>query len=365
MPIFFRYLVYVLVLSFSFSAYAQKYSNEFFSIGNYARGIALGNALTAEANDINSPLYNPAALSHINCDLQMAFGHNSWMGGVANYDFLGVAYPIKNSKRVIGINVLRFGIDNIPNTINLYDADGIVNYNRIKSFSAIDYAFIGTYSQKTKDNFSYGINLKILKRNAGSFAKSWGFGFDIGGIYELNNSTKLAVNIKDVTSTFNAWTYNLSESDKEVFALTGNEIPKDAIELTYPKLNAGISKKIGNDKWGVKLMSDAEFSIDGERNTIVKMHPISIDLKLGSEMYYKNLLYLRLGANNIQYATNDDNKRRLSLQPNVGVGFRLKAFKLDYAMANITNTYELGLSHVVSLTMDIDFKKFKKTLKNN
>lgn len=365
MAFHFRYLYICFICLYFIEAKAQKYSNEFINIGNYARGIALGNALTAESNDINSALYNPAALSQFKEDLQIAFSHNSWMGGVANYDFIGAAYPIKRNNSSLGINIIRFGIDNIPNTINLYDADGVINYNRIQSFSAIDYAFICTYSKQSKKNFAYGINLKVINRNAGKFAKSWGFGFDLGGIYQVNKTMKIGVNIKDITSTFNAWTYSLSESDKEIFALTNNEIPKNAIELTYPKMNIGLSKQLGNNKFGAILMSDAEISIDGERNTIVKMHPISIDLKFGTEFYYKKILYLRVGANNIQHGTNSENKKRISVQPNVGVGIKLFAFNIDYAISNISNNYEFGLSHVVSLTMDINFKKFKKTLKNN
>ena len=45
---------------------------------------------------------------------------------------------------------IRFGVDDIPNTLNLVDADGNVNYDRITYFSVADYALLLSLAKKSK-----------------------------------------------------------------------------------------------------------------------------------------------------------------------------------------------------------------------
>ncbi len=57
--------VYILVLMLSISVgslFAQKYSNEFLSIGVGAKAQALGNAVVAQTNDVTAGVWNPAGL---------------------------------------------------------------------------------------------------------------------------------------------------------------------------------------------------------------------------------------------------------------------------------------------------------------
>ena len=46
------------------------------------------------------------------------------------------------------MTIIRMGVDNIPNTINLIGPDGTVDYDRVTNFSAADYAFLLSYGQK-------------------------------------------------------------------------------------------------------------------------------------------------------------------------------------------------------------------------
>lgn len=50
------------------------------------------------------------------------------------------------------------------------------------------------------------------------------------------------VQAKDVTSTFNAWSYN-TELLEATYIATGNEIPKNTTEVTLPKLILGAGYK--------------------------------------------------------------------------------------------------------------------------
>ncbi len=57
---------------------------------------------------------------------------------------------------------------------------------------------------------SFGANAKVIYRKVGHFAKAFGFGFDAGFRIRKDNWS-LGIVAKDVTSTFNAWTFNFTE----------------------------------------------------------------------------------------------------------------------------------------------------------
>src|SRR6185369_14756307 len=92
-----------------------------------------------------------------------------------------------------------------------------------------------SYARKIKpEGLRYGGSAKVIHRILGDFGKAWGFGFDLGAQYEKGKWT-FGLLGKDVTSTFNGWSYNTDEF-ADVFALTNNEIPKSSLEITLPKL---------------------------------------------------------------------------------------------------------------------------------
>ena len=57
---------------------------------------------------------------------------------------------------------------------------------------------------------NFGANAKIIHRQAGDFATAWGFGFD-AGVQVVGEQWKLGIVAKDMTTTFNAWSYNMSD----------------------------------------------------------------------------------------------------------------------------------------------------------
>ena len=184
----------ILLASFQF-AQAQKYSNEFLSIGIGARAHAMGGSVIASVNDVTAGYWNPAGLASFGADrgLQLGAMHAEWFAGIAKYDYLGATIPLANADRRIGLSMIRFGVDGIPNTLSLFEDDGSVNYDNIVEFSAADYAFLVSYAQKmnlkNKDHKLYiGGNVKVVRRVIGTFANSWGFGLDLGMQYHTTVS---------------------------------------------------------------------------------------------------------------------------------------------------------------------------------
>ena len=140
--------------------------------------------------------------------------------------------------------------DLIPNTTQLIDNDGRINYDNITTFTAGDYAFIGSFAKPLKiEGLSVGGSVKIIHRRVGDFAKSWGFGLDAGLKYKRNEHWKFGLVARDLTSTFNAWIFNLSQDMQQVFISTGNELPTNGLELSLPRFIAGAaySHSIGSE----------------------------------------------------------------------------------------------------------------------
>ncbi len=365
--------------------YAQKYSNEFLNIGVGARAQAMAGAQLAHVADATAGFWNPAGLTKIDADLQIAAMHNEWFASIGRYDYVGFAAPIVNKSRHVGFTFIRFGVDNIPNTLSLYEKDGTVNYNNVTTFNAADYAFMLHYAQSFDSiGLSFGVSPKIVHRKVGPFATSWGFGIDIGAQYKRGD-WRFGLMLKDISTTFNAWSFNFTEEEKETLDLTNNEVPIKSMEITYPTIGLGVAYtkdfKIGKPKEGkdgktkqkyIGLTAELDFNMttDGRRNTLISADPISFDPVLGLELHYNNLVFLRGGINNIQQFKDINDNKVWAVQPNFGVGFRIYKFYVDYALglnaggAVVDNTQGAILSHIISLKIDISFKFLKEALKD-
>src|SRR5579862_7585740 len=176
-----------LMLSCAATAQFEKYSNEFMNIGAGARGMAMGNAQVASVTDGTAGYWNPAALTYVKDCPQLNIMHAEYFAGIGKYDFANLVLPLKDNKRVLALTLLRFAVDDIPNTVFLVQPDGSINFSNITSFSSADYAFLLSLAQQIKSsgstNISFGINAKVIHRIAGNFASAWGFGFDAGALF--------------------------------------------------------------------------------------------------------------------------------------------------------------------------------------
>ncbi|MFT5747309.1 MAG: hypothetical protein ACI920_002693 [Saprospiraceae bacterium] len=343
-------------------AQAQKYSNEFLSIGIGARAHAMGGAVFASVNDVTAGYWNPAGLANFGSDrgLQLGAMHAEWFAGIAKYDYLGATIPLANADRRIGLSMIRFGVDGIPNTLSLFEDDGSVNYDNIVEFSAADYAFLLSYAQKmnlkNKDNNLYiGGNVKVVRRVIGTFANSWGFGIDLGMQYHTKR-LKIGVVGRDLTSTFNAWKTNFSEEDKAVLLDTDNELPDvNSVEVTKPSIAVGLGYSFDFDN--VTLTPEVSFvaTTDGKRNTLIQGDPISIDPGAGVELGYNDFLFFRAGVNQFQYEQDFDKTETLTMRPSLGVGLKLGRLQLDYAFSNLGDN-DNKFSHIISLIFEMKAK---------
>ena len=342
---------------------AQKYSNEFLTIGVSARSQAMGGAQVASTSDVTAAYWNPAGLASVKTN-QLSAMHSEWFAGIGAYDYVGVAAPLADQNRSLAFTFIRFGIDNIPNTLSLYESDGTINYDNIVPFSAADYAFILSYAQPLGDKgLTIGANAKVIRRVIGPFANSWGFGLDAGIQYKIGENLLLGAVVKDFTSTFNAWRFNFTDAEKDVLGITGNEIPINSLELTRPSIVLGAAYNADIGDFG--LLAEANFNVftDGQRNVLVSANPLSIDPIVGLEFDYKDFVYLRGGVNKIQQELDLTGSEFWSVSPNLGVGLKVRKLHIDYAFTNVGATSDNTYSHVISFLLEVNNDFLKKAFK--
>jgi len=204
----------VLLLSISCAAYGStgvgKYAGEFISLGVGGRALGMGGAFVALANDVTAGYWNPAGLSRINYP-QFSLMHDERFGSLVNYDYGAVAIPF-GPRTSLGLSIIRLGVDDIPDTRDAgIDVNGNLTYDpnqfsrvdpsRVTYFNAADWAFYFTYAKKQTEEFSYGANLKIIRRELGEHSAT-GLGLDVGLWYTPLENVVFGLNFQDITTTF-------------------------------------------------------------------------------------------------------------------------------------------------------------------
>lgn len=329
-----------------------KYSNEFLDLGVGARALGMGNVYVANTNDVTAGYWNPAGLLNLENNLEVGLMHSEYFAGIASYEYGGVAFKI-DDKSAAGVTLLRFGIDDIPDTRQLVDANGNFDYNKIETFSSTDNAMLLSYARQIgPEALKVGGNVKIVYRSVGDFANAIGFGIDLSAQYH-KEKLKLGVMLRDITGTWNAWRFN-NEELEEVFIATGNEVPTNSLEITVPRtiLAAGYKYKI-NEKFGIYPEVNLAMTFDGKRNVLIGTSFMSIDPRIGFEANYRKMIFLRGGLGGFQQETEIGGEQKWSMQPNMGVGVKLKKVALDYALTNIGDDASL-YSNVFSLRIGIN-----------
>jgi hypothetical protein len=317
-----------------------KYAGEFLSLGVGGRALGMGGAFVALANDVTAGYWNPAGLSHMNYP-QITLMHDERYGNLVNYDYGAAAMPA-GPNTSWGFSVIRVGVDDIldnrdagldengnytvdPNKVRDYDK------SKFKYFNAADWAFYLTYSKKQAEDFSYGANLKIIRRELGD-ASATGIGLDIGVWYTPMDNVLLGANLQDVTTTFMAWN-------------TGTN------ELITPTMKIGSAYLI--EAFGGRFAPAVDFDIRFENRksaSTFALGPVSFDAHVGTEFMFKDVVALRLGYNDVK-------------QFSLGAGLKLPKLNVDYSYAQFTgsSTETLGATHRISLMFTLESEQFRRT----
>jgi len=345
----------ITLLLFGVAVYSQavrKYSNEFMNIGVDAAALGMANAVTSSSHDVNSGYWNPAGLVQLE-DKQVALMHASYFANIAQYDYAAFGAPI-DDRSAWGISAIRFGVDDILNTTELIDDQGNIDYNRVSKFSTADYGFTFSYARKLQvPGWQYGVNAKVIRRIIGKFANSWGFGVDVAVQFERND-WKFGLMLRDITTTYNIWNIDEEEYAKIKNAIPGeNQDLPESTEITLPKAQLGMSKKF-EFHYDYTLLAAANLNMEFARtNDFIASDFVSIAPAIGFEFGYTDLVFLRTGFGNFQNITQLDDTKKLSFQPNIGLGFQYKGIQIDYALTDLGNQSAALYSNIFSVKVDL------------
>jgi hypothetical protein len=327
-----------------------KYAGEFMAIGVGGRALGMGSAYTGLASDVTAGYWNPAGLARIMYP-EIALMHDERYGNLVNYDYAAVAFPFGSNTvnaetgateyhaSSFGISLMRLGIDEIYDTRKAWNdlnGNGLFDdganirpdYSQITSFNAADYALYLTYARQASQNFFYGVNLKLIRRNIGEY-NGTGIGFDAGAQYMPTDRLFLGVNVQDVTTTLVAWS-------------TGTN------ELISPTVKLGAAYRISalGGNFTPAVGGDVRFE-NRQFSSRVHLGAMSLDPVFGIEYEYKNIFALRAGYNDVKSVT-------------VGAGIHLRKLDIDYSFAKFDATDQLGNTHRISLRITLEEDKFRR-----
>jgi hypothetical protein len=317
-----------------------KYAGEFMAIGVGGRALGMGGAFTAVANDITSAYYNPAGLGNLNYP-QIALMHAEHFGDLVNYDYGAVAIPF-GTDMTFGLSIMRLGIDGIPDTrealvdgpgstnviYDIYHPNARLNPALIKEFSNQDWVFYLSFAKRQAENFYWGANVKIIRRDIAEFGAT-GIGFDVGAIYSPIENLFFGANVQDVTTTLVAWN-------------TGRN------ELVSPTLKIGTAYRLEILGGTVYPAVDLDIRFENRRASAYgNLGPVSFDSHVGLEYSFRNLFSVRGGYNDVKQFT-------------VGAGVKLPKLNIDYSFArfSFSELDRLPDTHRISLILTLEEPRF-------
>ena len=327
------------------STKTPKYSNEFLNLGVGARALGMGKVQVSLADNATAGYWNPAGLVNQTHKYDGVLMHSELFSGVVKNDYGAFSMPL-DDKSAIGVSVMRLGVDNIADTRNIVNEYGYVDYSKIEYFSVADYALLLSYARKvgSVEGLSVGGNAKMIYRNIGKFAHGYGFGIDAGVQYN-HKGWNLGLMARDITTTFTQWTINADEYKKGINSTTANgtdPIPTNSSEITLPRFVLGVGRRFELPKEFSALVAvDLEITTDGQRGTPISTKAVSVDPRLGVELGYKNLVFLRGGVGNYQkiqdFAANSSGIYNSSWkgQYSLGVGVAVSGLRIDLALSRL------------------------------
>jgi hypothetical protein len=335
-------LLSVLGAGCAVSAAAQtgvaKYAGEFLALGVGGRALALGGAHVALVNDVTAGYWNPAALARLEYP-QLMLMHDEQFGSLVNHDYGAVAIPFGRYAS-LGLSVIRLGVDDIPDTRNAgIDINGNLTYdpaqfsrvdpNRVTYFNAADWAFLFTYARSVSEQFAYGANLKLIRRDLGEHAAT-GVGFDIGFWYRPWEALALGMNLQDITTTLLAWD-------------TGRN------ELISPTAKLGVATLLEALEGRFTPAIDMDVRFENRRSaSMASLGPVSMDFHAGLEYQFRDLVALRVGYSDIKQLT-------------LGAGLHLAKLTIDYSFAKFDATDQLGNTHRISLMFTLETDQYRRS----
>jgi hypothetical protein len=282
----------IILLCINFQAYGQDVKKigtsaaAFLQIPVGAKGIAMGSAFTAIADDGSAMFWNPGNLA--TQSKRALFAHHSpWLPGLGYY-YLGFSLPVENWG-VCGLNIASLQSDEME--VTTPEAP----MGTEETFTAASTAVGIVFARSLTDRFSIGANFKYIHERI-FHSNATGFAFDVGtmfltpfrnvrfGVSVSNMGTRMQMNGEDLNTYVDVAPAQEGNNDNIVAGLKTDRFDLPII------MRIGIS-------WDLQLPEGSRLTLacDG-----VNPNDNAQSLNLGAEFAaLKELLVLRGGFNEL------------------------------------------------------------------
>jgi hypothetical protein len=316
-----RYIVTTVILSLFFwnVAFSQLQSGS--SIGGLAgapmrmgfgaRGIAMGNTMSAIINGDIQAYYNPAGLPFESAPTAVAA--YSVLSLDRRLNFLSYTQSLKPNAG-ISLSIINAGVGDIDGR----DGDGV----HTQTYSTSENSIMFSFGLQPVPKFSLGITLKVLYYNFVEGTKSTTAALDIGALYLLTEEFTLGAVVQDINSKYK-W------DSSPLYGINGTS----SVER-YP-----LRKRIGIS-WSpskYSLLISGEFEAIGSATFV----------RIGSELEIYDGVHLRGGID--QIALNTD----LPAKPSLGISVqtKLSTWTPAFQYAYVFEPYSPSGIHILSFSL--------------
>jgi hypothetical protein len=282
--------------------------------GFAARGIGMGNALSAVSSGEINGYYNPALVPFQTMrTAQVAFGILSLD---RRLNFAGYGQQLKPTAGIF-FGIINAGVSNIDGR----DVDG----QPTQTYSTSENSFFLSFGTRVSEQLSFGITSKILYYHLYEGLNSTTVGFDVGVLYAINDQWTASAVIQDINAKYKWDTANL-------YGQTGNTTVD----------NFPLRRKLGicfrPDYYDATVSAEAEF-----------VGPTFL-VRLGAEISPLKQFTVRAGLDQIDVDGN------LIAKPSVGFTlmpeFGFVSSYIHYAY--VFEPYSPGNMHIISLSVTFD-----------
>ncbi len=280
----------------------------FLNITPDARGAAMGESLTALTGDVNAGYWNPAGLAYAS-GIQGSLTHLIWIFDTS-YDYLAGSYKLAGAG-TIGLNMQMVSLPSIED-----------KYLSKETYNSGDFAITGSFGKNLKPIISLpisaGVNVKYISEKLAGVSGS-GIGFDIGGIYAIDETIKAGFILENVGTKIKFGDY---ENSLPMVVKVGAAYIlkfKSKVAGYLEQVNTGLSLNLPSD-------NDFGFNLGGEGILSGFAPDIQAAIRLGVSYPREGSFFSYL---------------------NFGAGVMWKMLRVDYAFANMGT--DLDAAHRISL----------------
>jgi hypothetical protein len=217
----------------------------FARMGFGARGMAMGNALTAVIDGDIGTYYNPA-LSPFE-EYRTATATFGILSLDRNLNFLSYTQSVKPTAG-LSFGLINAGVHNIDGR----NSDGV----HTEDYSTFENQFYLSFANRVSDNVSLGVAIKLYYSKLFDKVTSTTVGFDAGGLIKLTDELSVGIAVKDIGSKYK-W------DTKEVYSGPDAKTTEDQ----FPMLRRiGIAYRLPSRIGTIS----AEFENSSEKTNIVR-----------------------------------------------------------------------------------------------